>query len=82
MIEIQEVCIACGVKHFAAVTAEGYRRYIEGGMVQDCFPNMSADYRELFFMSGLCPSCWDSLIPEDNYDLADFGYDDEEDEDF
>ena len=79
MIEIQEVCIACGVKHFAAVTAEGYRRYIEGGMVQDCFPNMSAGYRELFFQTGICETCFDILFPEDDEDeFDDWNYDEDD----
>lgn len=78
MIEIQAVCTECGVKHFAAVTSEGYTRYIYGGMVQDCFPNMSADYRELFFLTGICGPCFDRLIPEDDEDEFDSWNNDED----
>jgi hypothetical protein len=34
-------------------------------LVQECFPYISPEYRELL-ISGMCPECWDKLYSEEN----------------
>ena len=33
-----------------------------GELVQNVFPELSSEERELFFITHLCPKCWDSLF--------------------
>ena len=35
--------------------------------IQDIFPNLEPEYRELF-VSGICPKCWDKMFGEENED--------------
>ncbi len=63
---IQATCARCGILHETAVSEDAYMAYARGAMVQEAFPNMSADYRELFFLSGICGPCFDILFPEDD----------------
>ena len=39
---------------------DGCSAYGKGARIQDAFPSFSPDERE-FFMSDICPDCWDSL---------------------
>lgn len=34
----------------------------KGAAVQDAYPMLSPDQRDLFFQSGLCVKCWDHLM--------------------
>ena len=65
---VSQDCRACGHEFVISVDNDAYNKYLRGAMVQDCFPHLSADDRELFFISGLCGKCWDILIPEDDPD--------------
>lgn len=39
-----------------------WNRYESGnGLVQDLFPDLSDDEREML-MSGICPPCWDEIL--------------------
>lgn len=53
-------CPICGVEQRKEFPIEGYMKYKAGHLVQDCFPEMSADDRE-FLITGICPKCWDSM---------------------
>lgn len=50
----------CGVLQRKEFPIEGYMKYEAGHLVQDCFPEMSADDRE-FLITGICPKCWKSM---------------------
>lgn len=54
-------CPMCGVMQRKEFPIEGYVKYEAGHLVQDCFPEMSADDRE-FLITGICQKCWDKLI--------------------
>lgn len=57
-------CGLCGHEETIAVDTIALRRFRNGAFVQDAFPYLSEDMRELFFLSGLCPTCWNYLFPE------------------
>ena len=43
------------------ITEQQWQSYQNGALVQDAFPNLSADERE-FIISGILPGEWDSLL--------------------
>lgn len=58
-------CRLCGtpsVLHLRAMSVEKYRN---GALVQDAFPDLSLDDRELL-ISGTHPECWNNLFPEED----------------
>lgn len=63
-------CPFCGHAHEVAVNEADYFDWDDGALVQDVFPYLSADEREML-ISGICPKCW----------AATFSSDDDEDED-
>ena len=69
MVTIQTTCPHCGKTTYLDVTFEGYLAYMMGDPICECFPELSADDREML-ISGVCPTCWDEMFPP------------EEDEDF
>ena len=60
---ITRVCPFCGKDYQVVVFEEDYVRCLEGDLVQDCFPYLSATDRE-FLISGICPTCQDSIFKE------------------
>lgn len=54
-------CPICGDVKVFYVPLEGYIKRINGGLIQDCFPELSADDRERL-ITGWCPSHWDDLF--------------------
>lgn len=73
-------CPFCGKTHYIEVKAKDYLAWQNGELVQDAFPYLSADEREML-ISGICPSCWDGMFPEDedeeDYD-EDWGFNEDE----
>ena len=61
-------CPFCGRANEVAVNEADYLDWQDGVLVQDAFPYLSADEREML-ISGICPTCWAST----------FGDEDEED---
>lgn len=59
-------CAACGMTHFASVRTAEIRMYQGGTPVQEAFRALPASARELFFLSGICGSCWDALFAEED----------------
>lgn len=58
-------CRDCGETHKVTLPGPGLFAYNRGELVQVAFPNLSADERELFFMSGVCGKCYDKLFSFD-----------------
>lgn len=56
-------CSVCGESARLAVDAAAYGRWLAGAYVQDAFPAMPVDDRELL-VSGTHPDCWDSLFAD------------------
>ena len=64
-------CPFCGHVNEIVVSEADYWDWQNGALVQDAFPYLSADEREML-ISGICPTCWDGMFN---------GMDEEEEED-
>lgn len=56
-VEIITACPFCGQAHSVFANERDYLDWQEGELVQNAFPYLSADDREML-ISGCCPSCW------------------------
>lgn len=63
MITLELKCKYCNKIHKIPVFKEDLEKYNKGKLVQECFPYISTEYRELL-ISGMCPECWDNLYEE------------------
>lgn len=59
-------CPHCGKEFSKKFEDEKVFRILHGEFVQDVFPELSADDRELFFISHICGDCWDELFNEED----------------
>lgn len=64
-VKVTHQCRMCKKEKSIIISMEDYITWLQGKKnVQDIFPEMSADDREFFFISGICSDCWDKLIVE------------------
>ena len=68
-INYKEVCVVtacpfCGRGNEVEVNEDDYDDWQDGKLVQDAFPYLSANEREML-ISGICPKCWDNMLPPD-----------------
>ena len=63
MITIETVCPVCGTINYVTVAKADLAKYEadDGMLIQDAFPYLSADEREML-ISGICPKCWDMMF--------------------
>lgn len=61
MFEIICECPFCGAINTVEVRFEDYLDWQNGGLVQNCFPYLGADERELL-MTGICENCWNMFF--------------------
>lgn len=55
-------CFHCGETNIITLDFMSYMRWYNGdGLIQDIFPNLSADERELI-MTGTHPDCWKAIF--------------------
>ena len=64
VVAFSRVCVVCGVETQLAVDRELYRRWRGGEYIQNVFPDLSEDERELM-ISGTHSECWDTLWKEE-----------------
>ena len=64
MTTITKPCIHCNETSAITVDAAAHRRWRSGALIQDAFPDMDADTRELL-ISGIHPACWDAMFGDD-----------------
>lgn len=57
MMTLVDKCVFCGKEFSVEVREEDFFAWEMGGLVQECFPYLSADERE-FLISRICPTCW------------------------
>lgn len=57
-------CSMCKQRKDITISAEAYRRWQKGELIQRVMPELSADDRELL-ISGICGPCFDKLFKED-----------------
>lgn len=60
-IQISIKCRCCGKEHILNVANDEYNAYMNGALVQNAFPTLPPEYRELL-ISGLCENCWDKVF--------------------
>lgn len=63
-------CPFCGRANEVAVNEADYLDWQDGALVQNAFPYLSADEREML-ISGICPTCWASTFGDEDEDLED-----------
>jgi hypothetical protein len=56
-ILVARACPLCGTRQTCLVPREQFERWKAGDYVQDAFPELSPDEREMF-ITGICPMCW------------------------
>lgn len=61
---VERSCPKCKVMQQVTVSEIAYKAWQGGQFVQDAFPNLTANEREVL-MTGICPKCWDEMFKED-----------------
>lgn len=64
---ITKTCPFCERNYQRAFNFDGYCAWKNGALVQDAFPNETADARE-FLITGICPECFDSMGGDEDDD--------------
>lgn len=59
---IQTICPFCHHVHDVGVNELDFWDWEDGALVQDAFPYLSANEREML-ISGICPDCWNDTFP-------------------
>lgn len=57
-------CPFCGHINSIEVNITDYWDWQNGALVQDAFPYLSVDEREMI-ISGICPTCWNNIFGSD-----------------
>lgn len=57
-------CPGCGTVQAVRVSVGSYISWQTGVLIQDAMPELTDDQRE-FFITGVCPTCWDKMTEED-----------------
>jgi hypothetical protein len=58
---LKTTCSMCGKEVKVEVNKEDLKKYQEGIHIQDAFPYLTADEREVF-ISGICGECFDRMF--------------------
>lgn len=66
-VTIVTTCPFCGRANEVEVNEMDYLDWDDGLLVQDAFPYLSADEREML-ITGICPTCWDKMFGEEDED--------------
>lgn len=64
-MKLEKKCIKCEITYSLEVD-ESRLKLLETKHVQDVFPEMPAEDRELFFISGICGVCFNEMFYEDD----------------
>lgn len=83
VVVILTTCPMCGKAYELTVPTDGYFAWrVEGALVQDAFPEMSASDREML-ISGICEECQEDIFGDDFEESDDWpDWDDDYDYDF
>ena len=60
-MKIKIICDICHIEYELTVTEESVDNYRKGMLIQDAFPYLTPDERELL-ISGICGKCFDNLF--------------------
>ena len=58
-------CLQCGKSEVITVWEDDYKRWQNGALIQDAFPNMLPPMRELL-QSGTHPQCWLEIFGDED----------------
>ena len=61
---LTKACARCKRQYQLMVNIKDHDRWLEGELIQDAMPYLTADERELL-ISGFCGPCFDKLFPEE-----------------
>lgn len=61
---ILATCPFCGNLNVVTVNEDDFWNWQNGTLIQDAFPYLTADEREII-KTGICPKCWDSMFSEE-----------------
>lgn len=61
-VEFVVRCRVCETPYTFVVMPDQLEAWLSGAFVQDAFPNMPPEWREML-ISGTCPSCFDDMFP-------------------
>lgn len=64
MVKVIATCMNCHVKYELELKEEDYIKWRSGTLIQNAFPYLSDDDRELL-ISEICGKCFDKLFPEE-----------------
>ena len=85
-VKVSVTCPFCGKESFLTLSANDFEAWQNGELVQNAFPYLDANERELL-VSGICSECWDKMFSseedeEDSPEWHDTCDEEEEEEDF
>lgn len=55
------VCPFCHRTTYITVNLEDWEDWRDGELIQDAFPYLTADEREML-KTGICPDCWEKIF--------------------
>lgn len=61
MITIDIDCPFCGKRHFVDAPKAGFEKWINGALIQNVLPSLSATEREQL-ISHICPTCQEEVF--------------------
>jgi hemolysin-activating ACP:hemolysin acyltransferase len=57
---LQATCPDCGIVNEFVVSSPSLQMWVRGDLIQDAFPELTADQREQF-ITGYCDPCWQKM---------------------
>lgn len=63
-ITLGTVCPSCQKPQMVEVQEADLKKWKDGAYIQDAFPALSKDEREIL-LSGFCGECWDKLFADE-----------------
>lgn len=60
-VNVKTVCPLCEKENIITVDKEKFEKYQNGELIQNCFPEMKPEIREML-ITGICPECWDKFM--------------------
>ena len=63
MIEVEVQCVMCKKTHIVKVPKDGYRKWLNGALIQNAMPEVPPAERELL-ISNICGTCFDQMFGE------------------
>lgn len=63
LVHVKRKCRSCHEVTLFSLDCDALARWQEGTLIQDAFPHLTADQRELL-ISGICGKCFDKMFAE------------------